>query len=191
MALPLALEMVTACVPAAPAAPAGVTAVTVVALITMTLVAATPPMVTAIAPLKFAPDKVIAVLPLKGPLVGDIDVRVGASWAATYVNPPESVALPFAFETMRSFAPELPAGVIAVTVVAFTTLMLVHETPPICTFMGPIRFVPVKVTKVPPMIGPVEGDIAVNNGAGVGGGGGGGGGSGGGGGGGGVVCAGT
>ena len=52
----------------APAVPAGVTAVTVVALTTLTEVAATPPIVTELAPVRFVPVIVIAVPPESGPV---------------------------------------------------------------------------------------------------------------------------
>ena len=62
----------------APAVPAGVTAVTLVAEFTTTLVAATPPTVTLVAPVRFAPVRVIAVPPRVEPLVGLTDVIMGA-----------------------------------------------------------------------------------------------------------------
>ena len=62
----------------APAVPAGVTAVTLVAETTTTLVAATPPTVTLLAPVRFVPVIVIAVPPRVEPLVGVTDVIVGA-----------------------------------------------------------------------------------------------------------------
>ena len=62
----------------APAVPAGVSAVTLVAETTTTLVAATPPTVTLVAPVRFAPVIVIEVPPRVEPLVGLTDVRVGA-----------------------------------------------------------------------------------------------------------------
>ena len=63
----------------APAAPAGVTAVMLVAETTTTLVAATPPTVTLVAPVRFAPVRVIAVPPIVEPLVGLTDVIVGGT----------------------------------------------------------------------------------------------------------------
>ncbi len=61
----------------APIVPAGVTAVTVVALTTLTEVAASPPIVTELAPVKFVPVIVIAVPPLVGPTFGETDEIVG------------------------------------------------------------------------------------------------------------------
>lgn len=60
-----------------PAACAPVTAVIVVALTTTTDVAATPPIVTPVTPVKFVPVIVTAVEPVVLPVVGDIPVTVG------------------------------------------------------------------------------------------------------------------
>jgi len=62
---------------AAPAAPDGVTAVTVVALTTTTEVAAFPPTVTELVPVRFVPVIVIAVPPVVGPKFGETDEIVG------------------------------------------------------------------------------------------------------------------
>ncbi len=56
---------------------AGVTAVTVVELSTLTLVAAIPPKVTVVAPVKPVPVKVTPVPPEAAPDVGTMDVNVG------------------------------------------------------------------------------------------------------------------
>ena len=63
---------------AAPAACAGVVAVIVEALTTITLVAALPPMVTAVAPVKLVPVIVTLVPPAVVPLFGATAVTVGA-----------------------------------------------------------------------------------------------------------------
>ena len=55
-----------------PAVPAGMVAVIEVALATVTLVAATPPMLTAVAPVKSVPVMVIAVPPDVEPLNGRV-----------------------------------------------------------------------------------------------------------------------
>jgi hypothetical protein len=52
------------------------------------------------------------------------------------------------------FAPAVPAGVTAVTVVAFTTETLVAAVPPIVTLDVPVKFVPVIVIAVPPAVEP-------------------------------------
>ena len=63
----------------APAGPAGVVAVMLVVLFTIRLVAATPPMVTPVAPVKSVPVMVMVVPPAGEPLVGEILVTVGAT----------------------------------------------------------------------------------------------------------------
>ena len=63
----------------APTVPAGVTAVTDVPLTTLTLVAATPPIVTLVVPVRFVPVIVIGVPPIEGPLFGETDAIVGAA----------------------------------------------------------------------------------------------------------------
>ena len=55
------------------------------------------------------------------------------------------------------FAPIVPAGVTAVTVVELTTLTEVAATPPIVTELAPVKFVPVIVIAVPPAVDPVFG----------------------------------
>ena len=67
---------------AVPAVPAGVVAVMLVALTTLTLVAATPPMVTPVAPVKLVPVMVTLVPPAVEPAFGEmpvslVDVLVG------------------------------------------------------------------------------------------------------------------
>ncbi|MNL60507.1 hypothetical protein D3C87_1843240 [compost metagenome] len=63
--------------------PAGAVAVIWVALLTVKAAADVAPKVTAVAPEKLVPLMVTVVPPAEGPLVGEIDVTVGAP---TYVN---------------------------------------------------------------------------------------------------------
>jgi hypothetical protein len=62
-------------------------------------------------------------------------------------------------------APALPAGVVAVIVVLFTTLTFVAAAPPNVTVAPVAKFVPVIVTPVPPVTGPLFGDTLVTVGA--------------------------
>ena len=57
--------------------------------------------------------------------------------------------------------PALPAGVVAVMVVAFTTVTPVAAAPPIETTVAPVKLVPVRVTACPPASGPDDGLIDV------------------------------
>ena len=75
---PVPPGVVTVTVCAEPATPAGVTAVTEVPETTTTLVASTPPMVTALAPIKFEPVMVMGVPPRVEPDDGLTPTIVGA-----------------------------------------------------------------------------------------------------------------
>ena len=148
----------------APAVPAGVTAVMLVAETTTTLVAATPPTVTLVAPVKFVPVIVIAVPPAVEPEVGETEEIVGG---AKYVNAFVAVAVPFGVVTATLFAPTVPAGVTAVTLVDETTTTLVAATPPTFTLVAPVKLVPVIVIAVPPAVDPVAGETEEMAGFGV------------------------
>ena len=65
---------------------------------------------------------------------------------------------PLALVTVTVTAPALPAGVVAVMVVLFTTTTLVAACPPKVTVAPAAKFVPVIVTAVPPATGPLLGD---------------------------------
>ena len=72
-----------------------------------------------------------------------------------------NVAVPPAVVTATLFAPAAPAGVTAVMLVAETTTTLVAATPPTVTLVAPVRFVPVIVIEVPPVLEPEVGDTDV------------------------------
>src|SRR5438309_2383137 len=102
-----------------------------VALTTTTVVAAAPPTVTVAPATKPVPVRVTAVPPAVGPLLGAIDISVGG---ATYVNPAASVALwPSELVITTAAGPALPAGVLAVMLVALTTTTAVAGMPPTVT----------------------------------------------------------
>ena len=67
--------------------------------------------------------------------------------------------------TATSRAPAVPDGVVAVMVVAFTTVIPLADAPPMVTPVAPVKLVPVMVTLVPPAAGPTLGLIAVTVGA--------------------------
>ena len=62
-------------------------------------------------------------------------------------------------------APASCAGVIAVIVVVLTTVTFVAATPPIITFVAPLKAVPVMVMRVPPAVVPPTGLTAATFGA--------------------------
>ena len=138
----------------APAVPTGVTALMDVALSTTTPVAATPPIVTLVAPVKFVPVMVMAVPAVNGPDDGLTLAMVGA---ATYVNAPVDVSTPPTVVTTTSFTPAIPTGAAAVNDVPepFTTTP-VAAAPPTVT-EAPVKFVPVIVIAVPAANGPDDG----------------------------------
>jgi hypothetical protein len=68
--------------------------------------------------------------------------------------------------TVTVTAPALPAGVVAVMVVPFTTTTLVAAAAPKVTVAPEAKFVPVIVTPVPPTVDPVFGDTLVTVGGG-------------------------
>ena len=74
------------------------------------------------------------------------------------MNPFVRFAVPPGVVTDTVFTPIVPAGVTAVTVVAFTTLTEVAATPPIVTELVPVKFVPVIVIAVAPTVEPLLGE---------------------------------
>ena len=152
VAVPPAVVTATLC---APAVPGGVDAVIEVALTTTTLVAATPPTVTLLAPVKFVPVIVKAVPPNVVPNAGAMLAMVGAD-EAIYVNAPVLVTGPLTVFTKTSFKPAVPAGVTAIICDSNLLVMLANE-PPTSTLVAPSKLVPVIVIVVAPVVGPVTG----------------------------------
>src|SRR5262245_19968808 len=141
----------------APAACAGVIAMIVVALSTVKLVAATPPIVTAVAPVKFVPVIVMLVPPNVLPVFGLMEPIVGAG--VKYVNTEDIVAVPPGVVTAISTSPAACGGVTMMIVVELITVTLVAATPPTTTPTMSVKLVPVMVTAVPPSVLPVLGPI--------------------------------
>ena len=78
----------------------------------------------------------------------------------------QTPTLPTGLVTVTVTAPALPAGVVAVIVVLFTTTTFVAAVPPNVTVAPAAKFVPVIVTAVPPAVDPLFGDTLVTVGAG-------------------------
>ena len=121
-----------------PVAPAPIIAVILVALTTVNEVAAVPPKLTAVAPVKFVPV-IVTVCPVPAE-VGLNDVIVGGG---KYVKP-ANVPVPDAVVTDTT--PEAPAPTVALMLVALTTVNVVAAVPPKLTAVAPVKFVPVMVT---------------------------------------------
>jgi hypothetical protein len=142
----------------APTLPAGVVAVMLVLLTTTTLVAAADPNVTVAPEAKFVPVMVTAVPPAATPLFGLTLLTVGLT---TYVNPLARLPPCPLTVTVTVTAPALPAGVVAVICVPLTTTTFVAAAEPNVTVAPDTKFVPVIVTAVPPVVGPLLGDTPV------------------------------
>jgi hypothetical protein len=124
-----------------PDAPDPTTAVMLVAELTVNDVAATPPKLTAVAPVKLVPVIVIEVL--MPPLMGLKEIIVGGG--GTNVNS-ALVAIPAGVVILT--APDAPFPTTAVMVVGFTTTKDEAGIPPKLTAVAPVKLVPVIVTIV-------------------------------------------
>ena len=144
-----------------PAALAGEVAVILVALTTVKGVAPVVPNVTAVAPVNHVPVIVTTVPPDVVPYVGEIPVTVGSGTA--YVNwlAAEFALVPPGVVTVTSTTPAALAGEVAVILVALTTVKVVAPMVQNVTFVTPVNPVPVIVTTVPPLTGPLAGDKPV------------------------------
>ncbi len=77
------------------------------------------------------------------------------------MNDENALLVPYSVVTIMPTAPILRAGVIQVIVVLFTMLREVAAKPPNVTDVAPVKFVPVIVTLVPPVVLPVNCEILV------------------------------
>src|SRR5881394_1053069 len=162
---PLCASAFVTVTPTAPAACAGVVAVIVVAFTTVTPVALVPPTLTVAPALNPVPLIVIAVPPTVDPNGGATLVTVGAG--ARYVNAfARDPLCASAFVTVTPTAPGACAGVVAVIVVAFTTVTPVALVPPTLTVAPALNPVPLIVIAVPPTVDPDGGATPVTVGAG-------------------------
>jgi hypothetical protein len=112
--------------------------VILVALTTVNEVAAVPPKLTAVAPVKFVPV-IVTVCPVPAE-VGLNDAIVGGG---KYVKPAR-VPVPDAVVTETE--PDAPAATVALMLVALTTVNVVAALPPKLTAVAPVKFVPVIFT---------------------------------------------
>ena len=130
-------------------APVGTVAVTCVSEFTVKVVAATPPKVTLLVPVR--PVPVITTTAPGGPLVGLNPDTVGPT---TTVKTAELVAVPPGVVT-TIFPVIAPVGTVAVTCVSEFTVKVVAATPPKVTLLVWVNPVPVITTAVPtgPLVG--------------------------------------
>jgi hypothetical protein len=142
----------------APTVPPGAIVVMLDEETTTKFAVATPPTFTVVAPVKLVPVIVIDVPPFTPPDIGETDEIVGG---ATYVNAFVAVAVPFVVITETFFAPTVPTGVTAVTIVGETICIFVAGTLSTLTLKASDRSVPTIVIKLPPRVEPVLGVIDV------------------------------
>src|SRR5262249_16813511 len=145
--------------------PAGLSAVIVVSFTTVKFVAGVVPKLTAVAPVKPVPMTVTRVPPAAGPLVGLRPVTAGAARNVKR-SACDAGDVPAGVVTVTLTIP-MPAGLVAVKVVSFTTVRFRAGTGPKSTPAGPVNPVPVTVTNVPPATGPLFGVTPVTVGAAV------------------------
>jgi hypothetical protein len=111
---------------AEPAAWLGTVAVIEVAFTTETLVAAAPPTVTPVAPVKFVPVIVTLVPPAVGPEFGLTEVTVGAGVAINWTLSTPTTSWPFVLAALmnatRTVVPATAAAVFGTVKVASTVL---------------------------------------------------------------------
>ncbi len=125
-----------------------------VLLTTTTFVADALPNVTVAPGAKFVPVIVTPVPPVVGPLFGLTLVTVGGM---TYEKALARLPLCPLTVTVTASAPALPAGDVAVMLVLLTTTTFVADALPNVTVAPGAKFVPVIVTEVPPVVGPLLG----------------------------------
>ena len=132
---------------------------------TVRLVPAVVPNLTAVAPVNPVPVMVTRVPPAGGPLAGEMAVTVGV---VSYVNlslatialvPPGVVTVILTIPAARA------AGEVMVILVPEFTVRPVPAVVPNLTAVAPVNPVPVTVTRVPPAVGPLAGEITVTVGA--------------------------
>ena len=132
--------------------------------VTTRFVAALPPRVTEVAPVKFAPVIAMAVPPVVGPLPGDTLATVGAG--TVYVKSEFAGLAPDVVVTTTDTEPGACAGVVQAIVVVLVTTTLVAALPPKVTLTVPKKFVPVMIAEVPPVVRPALGVTPLTVGAG-------------------------
>ena len=122
-----------------PVAPFPTTAVMLVALTTVKEVAAVPPKLTAVAPVKLVP-----VMVTIAPVAADDGVNEPMVGAGINVKLLEELTVPPGAVT--DIVPLAPLATTAVMLVALTTVKEVAAVPPKLTAVAPVKLVPVMVT---------------------------------------------
>ena len=128
--------------------------------------AGTVPKSTAVVPVRFSPEMVTRVPPVDGPEAGLMPVMVGGG-TMKVKSATELVGLdPPGVVTMTSTVPAASAAVTAEMDVAESTVNFDAVDVPNRTEVAPVKFDPVRVTVVPPVVGPEPGLMALTMGGG-------------------------
>jgi len=137
-----------------------------VSLLTVKLVAADDPKLTAVAPVK--PEPVIAteVPPAVGPAIGEIAVIVGGA-TKVILSPELTAEVPPAVVTVTFTTPADSAGAVTVIDVGLLAVRIVPATDPKFTAVAANKLVPVIVTVVPPNAVTEPGETELTAGAGI------------------------
>ena len=133
-----------------PVVPLATTAVMLVALTTVKELAAVPPKLTVVAPVKSVP-----VMVTVSPVAADVGVNELMLGAGINVKLLEELAVPPG--VVIDIVPLVPLATTAVMLVALTTVKEVAAVPPKLTAVAPVKSVPVMVT-----VSPVAADVGVN-----------------------------
>jgi hypothetical protein len=141
---------------------AAVVALIDVSLLTVNVAAATVPKYTAVAPVNPCPVIFTIVPPANEPWSGESPVTAGCAAQVKVASAFAALVPPGA--TMLMAALPLPAGDLAVIVVAPPTVNEAAGVVPNSTAVAPVNAVPVMVTLVPPAIGPALGETAAIDG---------------------------
>jgi len=124
------------------------------------------PNLTAVAPSNPVPVIVTVVEPLVVPVAG-VNVEI-VGVGATYLKSVPAVAVPPGAVTLTVTVPAACGSVTALMVVELVTVKLAAVVVPNWTAVASVKLVPVTVTVVPPVVGPVAGanEVMVGTGAG-------------------------
>jgi hypothetical protein len=127
-----------------------------VSLLTVNVVAAVAPKLTALAPVNPVPVTVTLVPPAAGPAFGETLATVGAFTKLNWSDAPVGL-VPAPVVTVTSTVPAACAGDDAVIDVAEFTVNDAAAVPPKLTADAPVNPLPVIATLVPPAVGPAFG----------------------------------
>jgi len=150
-----------------PRVPGGLTATIWASLLTVKLAAGTRPNMTDVAKLRPLPVIVTDVPPAGAPLVGLMEVTAGRGATKVYTSADDVALVPPADVTVTSTDEAASAGLTATICVSVFDVTLAAGTEPNLTEVAKSSPVPVIVTEVPPLVGPLVGLMPLTTGVGA------------------------